>query len=266
MSNSISMNRCALPPHTRSTFPQGLEHYYLAGLKVEDDPTGASAPYGFQMQHAAEYPGTPYSAPPMSSCPSSSTSYDGFDLGRRSSAGMSGYMSSASHSFHSPTSNSSRMCQTPNTLTPASEMSHFPRTPDFRDARSFETSMSGRPQFNHLSVANMAYGGCGSDPHASATGFHSSVMTAPQSFSMMPNGCVIDSNDTSNLDPNLWDNSASAGVPVSSVGSSFYENPTYQQPRQTFQQNDIAQQQQAQQGSDRFYFLRSAAQQQLTSS
>ncbi|SPO26620.1 related to Zinc finger protein [Ustilago trichophora] len=229
MSNSISMNRCVLPPHSRSTFPQGLEHHYLAGLKVEEDPSGASC--GFHMQQqGAEYPGTPYSAPPMSSCPSSSTSYDGFDLGRRSSAAMSGYMSSSSHSFHSPTSNSSRMCATPNALTPASELSQFPRTPDFRDARAFET-VSSRPQFNHLSVANLSYGGgCGSEPHtAPVGGFHSSVMAPSPEFSMMPNGCVIDSQDTSNIDPNLWDAGASSAVPVSNTH--FYE-----QPRQTFTQ------------------------------
>ena len=55
------MNRCALPPHSRSTFPQGLEHHYLASLKVEDDPAGA--PYGFPVQHATDYPSTPLQCP-----------------------------------------------------------------------------------------------------------------------------------------------------------------------------------------------------------
>ena len=260
MSNSISMNRCVLPPHSRSTFPQGLEQHYLAGLKVEDDPSANA--YAFPMQQAGDYPGTPYSAPPMSSCPSSSTSYDGFDLGRRSSMPMSGYMSSSSHSFHSPTSNSSRICGTPNTLTPASEISQFPRTPDFRDARAFE-AVSARPQFSHFSVANMAYGAaCGPEPHAAATGFHDPVIAHSQPFAMMPNGGVIDHQDTSNLDPNLWDSGASTGVPVSSVGSQFYE-----QPRPSFSQqptggsNDFAP---PSAGSDRFYFLRSASQQHQT--
>ncbi|KAJ1025996.1 hypothetical protein NDA18_003656 [Ustilago nuda] len=272
LSNSLSIGRYALPPHSRSTFPQGLENHYFAGIKVEQDPVSAPPAYeGFQMY---EYPSTPYSAPAMSSCPSSSASYDGFDMQRRASA-MSGYLSSSSHGLHGPTSHSSRMCPTPNTLTPASEMSHFPCTPDFRDTRTFESSVSGRAQFNHLSVATMSCGPYGSDAHPSATGFHGGEMAASQQFSMMANGCVVDHKDASNIDPNLWNNGASAGGPVSRVGSQFYEN---MQPRQSLEHQQQQQQQRPMSATDfsqehatsneRFgaYFLRSATQHQVASS
>nr|UPN67305.1 RPG-box-binding factor [Ustilago esculenta] len=264
MSNSISMNRCALPPHNRSTFPQGLEHHYLSGIKVEENPH--SAPYGFHMH--TEYPSTPYSAPAMSSCPSSSTSYDGSSFGRRSSVAMSGYMSSSSCSFHSPSSNSSRMCPTPNTLTPAPELSHFPRTPDFRDTQPFG-DVSVRPQFNHISIANMSCGPNGSEPQTLSGGFHGSVMAPSASFSMMPSSCVIDSHDTSNIDPNLWDNGSSTNVPVPSVNSQICEQPSYQQPRQNFQQQQLigsADFAQHSAGSERYHFLRSSAQHPVASS
>ncbi|CBQ73544.1 related to Zinc finger protein [Sporisorium reilianum SRZ2] len=243
MSNSISMNRCVLPPHSRSTFPQGLEHHYLASLKVEDD--SANGQYGFPVQHAVDYPATPYSAPPMSSCPSSSTSngYDGFELSRRSSS-TSGYVSSSSQSFYSPTSNSSRMCPTPTALSSASELSHFPRTPDFRDARAFEVQGSGRPHFNQLSVANMGYGSCGPDSAVSLGGFQSSMVGATPSYPLVAGSCMMDGQDASNIDPNLWDaGPSSAGPPMSSVGSHFYDQTSFQHLRQSFQQQQQGQQQ-----------------------
>ncbi|CDW99872.1 hypothetical protein [Sporisorium scitamineum] len=265
MSNSISMNRCVLPPHSRSTFPQGLEHHYLASLKVEED--SASAAYGFPVQHAVDYPATPYSAPAMSSCPSSSTSvgYDGFELSRRSSS-TSGYVSSSSQSFYSPTSNCSRVCPTPTALSSASEMSHFPRTPDFRDARAFEVQGSGRPQFQQLSVANMGYGGCGNDGGVLA-GFQGSIVGGGQ----YPVVSMMDGQDASNIDPNLWEaGPSSAPAPMTGVGSHFYDQGGFQ-VRQGFGQQ---QQQggQQQHGSGEFaqpavsnermgsYFLRSQQQ------
>nr|CDI53980.1 related to Zinc finger protein [Melanopsichium pennsylvanicum 4] len=222
MSNSISMNRCALPPHSRSTFPQGLEHHYLAALKVEEG-SNANAGFGFQTTHQAEYPGTPYSAAAMSTCPSSSTSCDELDLGRRSSVAASASYSSTS--FHSANSNSNRACPTPSTLTPASEISYFPRTPDVRDARAFEV-FNAKPHFNHFSVAGTEYAGCEAEQHGATAGFHSSVISHGMNFGMMPSGYGVDQADASSIDPNLWNN----GV---QVGHSFYENqPNNQaQPR-----------------------------------
>lgn len=118
----------------------------------------------------------------------------------------------------------------------------------------------------------MSCGPYGSDPHPSATSFHNGVMAASQHFSMMSNGCVVDLQDTNNIDPNLWDSGASAGVPVSSVGSHFYDNV---QPRQSLQHQQ--QQQPPMSATDfsqhatsneRFgpYFLRSAAQHPVSSS
>lgn len=242
MSNSISMNRCALPPHSRSTFPQGLEHQYLSSLKVEQD--SSSGAYGFAMQHTGEYPSTPYSAPAMSSCPSSSTSYDGFEFSRRSST-TSGYLSSTSQTFYSPMSNSSRMCATPTPLTSASEMSQFPRTPDFRDARAFDVHGPSRPQFNQLSIANMSYGACESTSLASA-GFHGSMASTSPTYPMMPSGCIMDSNqDASNIDPNLWDAGNTSAAPLTGVGSQFYEQQNgLQQFRPAFQHLQHMQQQQ----------------------
>lgn len=264
MSNSISMARCTLPPHSRSTFPHGLEHHYLASLKVEGDHVAISGPGAGQLQQPVDYPGTPYSAPPMSSCPSSSTSYDGFDLARRPSVISAGYLSSSTHMFHSPTGNGTRICPTSNTLTPASELSQFPRTPEVRDANAFETSVSAaRPHFNHLSIGNMACGPCGPEQHTSTAGFQSSVLAPSQPFSMMSGSCVMAGQDASNIDPNLWDSG------VSAVDSHFYNS--YQQPRQAFQQQQAVgtaffHQQPA--SSERFnpYFLRSAAHHQVCSS
>jgi uncharacterized membrane protein YebE (DUF533 family) len=97
-------------------------------------------------------------------------------------------------------------------------------------------------------------------------------MASSQQFSMMSNGCVVDTKDASNIDPNLWNNGASAGAPVSSVGSQFYEN---MQPRQSLEHQ---QQQRPMSATDfshehatsneRFgsYFLRSATQHQVPSS
>lgn len=267
MSNSSSMNRCVLPPHSRSTFPQGLEHHYLTNLKAEDDT--AVVPYGLQLEPAAEYTSTPFSAPAMSAS-SSSMSYDGFDVSRRSSA-TSGYMSSNSHSFYSSASNHGRTCPTPtpNTLTPASELSQFPRTPDFRDARAFEVQSAARPQFNHLSIGNMAYGGCVADSQVSPSGFNGSMMGSSQSFAMMPN-FVLENQNTSNIDPNLWDAGTSSAVPNSSVGSQFYEQQSYQQPRPTFQQHMQGSQEFAQPATSHermgSYFSRPISQQHTASS
>ncbi|KAJ9479664.1 hypothetical protein PHBOTO_003140 [Pseudozyma hubeiensis] len=231
MSNSISMNRSALPPHSRSTFPHGLEHQYLSSLKLEHDPSAGS--YGFPIQHTADYPSTPYSAPAMSSCPSSGTSYDGFDLSRRSSA-ASCYISSASQTFYSPVSNSSRMCPTPHALASASELPHFPRTPDLRDARSFEVHGSSRPQFSQLSVANMGYSGC--EGQLASAGLQGGMMSGASSYPMISNGCLMGSQDASQIDPSLWDTGASAGAPaMSGVGSQFYEQPSLPQYRPIFQ-------------------------------
>uniref|UniRef100_V5GGI4 C2H2-type domain-containing protein n=1 Tax=Kalmanozyma brasiliensis (strain GHG001) TaxID=1365824 RepID=V5GGI4_KALBG len=273
MSNSSSMNRCVLPPQTRATFPQGLEHHYLANLKVEDD--SAVAHYGLHLQQTADYPSTPFSAPAMSTS-SSGMSFECLDISRRSST-TSGYMSSNSHSFYSPASNHGRSCPTPtpNTLTPASEMSQFPRTPDFRDARAFEVQSAARPQFNNLSIANMSFGACATDAQTSPSGFNSSMMGSSQSFAMMPN-FALENQSTSNIDPNLWDAGTSSAVPNSSVGSHFYEQQSYQQPRPTIHQH--FQQQQHMQGSQEFvqpatshermgsYFSRPISQQHLASS
>ncbi|GAC75260.1 FOG: Zn-finger [Moesziomyces antarcticus T-34] len=224
LSNSFSVARSALPPHARSTFPQGLEHHYLAGVKVEDDGARGGHAYGYAMPHG-EYAATSYSAPPMSSCASSNTSSDGFDLTRRSSLVMPNCMTGSSMaSFYSPEGTMARVCSTPNTLTPASEMSHFPRTPDHRDSHAFDAHMSARPHFEHVSVANMAYG----EPHGPSS-FGSSMMPAPASFSVLSNGCVITSQSNGNIDPGLWEGEC---APASSMGSHFYANDSTMQLQQ----------------------------------
>ncbi|KIS68601.1 zinc-finger transcription factor [Mycosarcoma maydis] len=225
LSNSISMNRCALPPHSRSTFPQGLEHQYLSSLKLEQDSN--SAAYGFEMQQSAGYASMAYSAPAMSSCPSSSTSYDGFELSRRPSS---------SQTFYSPVSHSSRMCPTPTPLTSTSELSSFPRTPDFRDTRAFNVPVSSRPHFDQLSVANMAYAAC--ESQCPTAGFGTGMVA------MLDNSCDMSNQDGSSIDPNLWNAAAAPpGTPMSSVGSQFYEQPTLHHFRPAFQQQQQQQQQ-----------------------
>lgn len=262
------MNRCGLPPQSRATFPQGLEHHYLPNLKLEEDTT--VAPFSFPMQQTAEYPSTPFSAPAMSA--SSSAGYDSFEVTRRPST-ASGYVSAASHGFYSPQSNHGRMCHTPTptSLTPASEISQFPHTPDFRDARAFEVHSAGRPQFSHLSIGNMTYGACGADAQASPSGFHGAMMGAQQSFAVMPN-LVMENQAANNIDPNLWDAGTSSTVPAPSMGSHFYEHP-----RHTFQQQQHAQQQHMHASNDfaqpatshermGSYLLRSSSQQHIPSS
>jgi hypothetical protein len=103
-------------------------------------------------------------------------------------------------------------------------MSHFPRTPDHRDSHAFDAHMSARPHFEHVSVANMAYG----EPHGPSS-FGSSMMPAPASFSVLSNGCVITSQSNGNIDPGLWEGEC---APASSMGSHFYANESTMQLQQ----------------------------------
>ena len=172
------------------------------------------------------------------------------------------------------------MCPTPTALSAASEVSHFPRTPDFRDARAFEVPSSHRPQFNHLSIANMGYASCGVDSSMTMTAFSHgpSLVTSTPSYPIMSPGCGTDHHqEASNIDPSLWDAGTPSVAPMSSVGTHFYEQGNFQQLRSTFAYQQQQQQQSQTTSASDFaqpttsnersgsYLLRSSSQQQLTS-
>ncbi|PWZ00085.1 hypothetical protein BCV70DRAFT_223356 [Testicularia cyperi] len=194
-SNSSSHHsRYVLPPQARATFPHELGHHYMQHAR----PTEDESAYFFDMRH-----------PGVASAPIRG----GFDFdSRRSSVAYSGYQT-ASTDLASPASSSSRShaeLYTPNTLTPASDLSSFSRAGDFAAGKQFDCSAAstiGHSSFGHGATQTLMYPSSNGQMYSSgSSGLYGHPLSAPVVEHPSTSVYTASTHDASNLHPDLWEN------------------------------------------------------------